>query len=107
MSFFSTAADRINMLHPALADGTNTGPKPFGVSLDLPANLINQWIPGGSSTVPNNFVTLGAMATAPDGSNTAQKIVEASTNQPHSLVAGTIVNSPLTWGFIRLRLAVF
>jgi len=84
-AFGTPICDRINMLQP----GHNVG---AGNAHDavLKADNINQWtiyntlFAGGANAVT---VTLGAMATAPDGTNTAQKIVETTTNSVHALQA--------------------
>jgi len=55
-TIFGKAADRVNMLHPAVisVDGTSSVlPEiPLGVSITLPANYVYEWTRGGSNTSP-------------------------------------------------------
>lgn len=99
-SFFGAIPDRFNLLVPAH--------EPVITVTDMhSANNVNQWtlyntsFNGGANALT---VGLGGTTTAPDGTNTAQKIVETTTNSLHYLTAAppTTYNPP-----IDLRLAVF
>jgi hypothetical protein len=108
--WFGTAvADRINMIQPGHSL-TGTGPIQdfFGK-----ADNVNQWtiynlnFDGGSNTLT---ASLGAMVTAPDGTNTAQKIVEATNNGLHQMQAGAFLHgsggSGGAYSGMRLKLGV-
>ena len=99
--FFGAIPDRFNLLVP--------GHPPTQIDKQFAANNINQWTlyntvySGGADAVTSS---LGAFTTAPDGTNTAQKIVETTTNSVHSLTAlPTIGDSPGV--LYDMRLAVF
>jgi len=93
--------------------------KAMGGKVDnqLPVHNVNQWhiyneaVDSsyiGGTNAPT--VALGVMGTAPDGTNTAQKIVETSTTtslQFHQMIANALPNSTRMPGGFVLRLAVF
>src|SRR5215472_202648 len=87
-AFGTPIPDRLNMLQP----GHNGPGGANNHDAVLKADNINQWtiyntlFGGGSNAVT---VTLGAMVTAPDGTNTGQRIVETTTNSIHGLQAIT------------------
>lgn len=90
--FGSPIPDRINMLQPG-HQLQGTGPIHDSVSK---ADNVNQWtilntVFNGGANV--NTVSLGALATAPDGTNTGQKIVEATNNGLHQMQSGVFMNA--------------
>lgn len=106
--WFGKVPDSLNMLrgyHPdaALAQGVYD-------SFDA-VNYLNQWTLwnesyAGGSNVP--VVSLGAFTTAPDGTNTGQKLVEAATNSVHFASAGLFMGANTSSGeYGKLRLAGF
>lgn len=106
-TFFGVVPDKLSMLVPAHSDS--------GSNLFIDSNLaqarnINQWtifnttFIGGANA---NSVTLGAMITAPDGTNTAQRIVETTTNSQHSLSAVGQNGGSAFGSGVTMRTAVF
>jgi hypothetical protein len=103
-SFMGAVPDRLTMLQPGFVDSAGE----LHWTFQIPALNVNQWISyntvnfGGAN---QNTVSLGALTTAPDGTNTAQKIIEDTSNAPHSMLA-TMVDSIFPGGYA-LRLAAF
>jgi hypothetical protein len=105
--FLGTIADRFTMLWPKhWVNGV--GPH---IDAQIAAKNLNTWTPvnpniytGAGPNAPS--VTLGALTTAPDGTNTAQHIIEAALAgaQIHSLQA-YLTTAAQNGGF-KLRLAV-
>lgn len=104
-SFFGPIPDNYNVLMPAHEDQT------FGyhvtTQLNGAANNVNQWerfnqsYKGGSNVFT---ISLGGMTSAPDGTNQAQKIVEAAVTDNHYMTAAFVCGCA---GPYPLRLAVF
>ena len=103
---FGLVPDRMNMLHPAEWN-IDTTALPGGFNRYIVADHVNQWMRNGSATTGDNAVTLGLMALAPDGSSTAQKIIESSLNQTHHLSAGCLIPFGFQEYMAKFRLAVY
>lgn len=86
--FMAPVPDRYNML---LQMYVRESPTRINNVKMIAANTIDKWTPwnlslaGGANT---NTISLGSAAEAPDGTNTAFKIVEGSNNGVHFFVAG-------------------
>ncbi len=111
---FPLIVERINMLHPAYVApdvasmaATNVLAHPLGVFLDQSGDFVEDWIPGGSVSSQEDFCTLGALIQAPDGTFTGRKIVEGSTNQEHSMVAGFVLRGGVKQYYYRFKFQLF
>lgn len=92
--FHGLVADRINMLKACIVRASEFGGNAATQTDGVAANRASQWTPsddreftfGGSSTP---YVTIDSMpVAAPDGTNTARKVIESVANDPHTLHAG-------------------
>lgn len=82
--YFSIIADKVNLLLPATIDGPNVPAGSYGISTPATTSgdFVSDWV--------TSEVTVGASATAPDRTSTADKIVESVNNSEHFLSAGFI-----------------
>ena len=104
--FFGGLAERLNMIFPG-HDDTSFGSNPH-YDLLAGANYFNQWtiwnqsFGGGSNIATGSF---GGSITAPDGTNTARKFVESTSNTEHFVSAACIGTSLSIIG--KFRFAAF
>lgn len=89
---FGAAADLINMLKPSMIIFDGGGNMEVSETNAL-ANYVSEWSIGNNSELAfmnpsSDLASVGASALGPDGTMTANKIVESSGNTPHCMRAG-------------------